>query len=52
MTKIPDDISLTLNQVKFPEDTPGNTDGVKYPTIFPLTQNGLNSQRFTYKTKS
>ena len=37
MTKIPDDISLTLHQAKFVEETPGNTNGVKFPANFPLT---------------
>ena len=32
--KIPDDITLTLCQVKFLEATPGTTNGVKYPATF------------------
>ena len=35
--KIPDDVTLTLHQVKFPEETPGTTDGVKYLANFPVT---------------
>ena len=27
MAKIPDDITLTLHQAKFPEETPGTTNG-------------------------
>ena len=37
MPKIPDDVTLTLHQVKFPEATPGTTKGVKYPFNFPVT---------------
>ena len=35
MAKIPDDITLTLHQAKFPEETPGTTNGVKYLANFP-----------------
>ena len=31
MVKFPDDITLTLHQVKFPEETPDTTKGVIYP---------------------
>ena len=37
MAKIPDDVTLTLHQVKFPEETPGTTKGVKLPANFPVT---------------
>ena len=31
MAIIPDDITLTLHQAKFPEETPGTTNGGKSP---------------------
>ena len=34
MAKIPDDVTLTLYQVKFPEETPGTTNGVNYLDYF------------------
>ena len=37
IAKIPDDVTLTLHQVKFPDETPGTTNGVKYPANFPVT---------------
>ena len=37
MAKIPDDVTPTLHQAKFPEETPGNTNGVKYMGSFPVT---------------
>ena len=37
MAKIPDNVTLTLHQAKFLEETPGNTNGVKYPSDFPVT---------------
>ena len=38
MTKIPNNITLTLHQAKFLEETPGTSNGAKYPDNFPLTQ--------------
>ena len=38
MAKIPDDITLTLHQVKFLKETPGTTNGVKYLENFLVTQ--------------
>ena len=38
MAKIPDNITLTLHQVKFTEETPGTTNGVKYLSNFLVTQ--------------
>ena len=38
MVKIPDNITLTLHQAKFLEETPGTTNGVKYLTNFLVTQ--------------
>ena len=35
--KIPDDVTLTLHQVKFLEETPGTSNGVKYLANFPVT---------------
>ena len=37
MAKIPDDITLTLNQAKFLEETPGTTNGVIYLANFLVT---------------
>ena len=34
MAKFPSNITLTLHQAKFPERSPGNSDGVKYPVEF------------------
>ena len=36
--KFPDNIALTLHQVKFLEETPGTTIGVIYQADFPVTQ--------------
>ena len=38
MVKIPDNITLTLHQAKFLEETPGTTNGVKYLANFLVTQ--------------
>ena len=38
MAKIPDDITLTLHQAKFPEETPGTTSGVNYLANFLVKQ--------------
>ena len=38
MAKIPHDVTLTLQQPKFPEETPDTTKRVKYPGNFMLTQ--------------
>ena len=35
MIKIPDDVTLTLHHAKIPEITAGNSNGLKYPAIFP-----------------
>ena len=35
--KITDDITLMLHQVKFLDETPGTTNGVKYLANFPST---------------
>ena len=37
MAEIPDDITLTLHQAKFLEETPGTLNGVKYPANFLVT---------------
>ena len=37
MAEIPDDVTLTPHQAKFQEETPGNTNGVKYMGDFPVT---------------
>ena len=37
MAKIPDNVTLTLHQVKFLEKTPGTTNGVKYLASFLVT---------------
>ena len=37
MTKFPNNVTLTLHNVKFPEKTPGATNGAKYLANFPLT---------------
>ena len=37
MTKTPDDITLTLQQVKFLEETPGTCIGAKYLASFLVT---------------
>ena len=40
MTKIPDDVTLTLHQAKFPEITTGNIkNGGNYLVEFPLDEN-------------
>ena len=36
MARIPDDVTLTLHQAKFPEETPGTTNGVKYPNFLAI----------------
>ena len=41
MAKVPDNITLTLQQAKLSDDSPRTTNGVKYPDNFP---SGLNSQ--------
>ena len=38
MVKFPDDVTLTLNQVKFVEETPDTTNRVIYPVNFTSTQ--------------
>ena len=38
MAKIPHDVTLTLQQAKFPEETPDTTNRVKYPGNFLLTR--------------
>ena len=38
MVKFPDDITLTLHQAKFPEETPDTTSRVIYPGNFLSTQ--------------
>ena len=38
MVKFPHDITLTLQQAKFPEETPDTTKRVKYPGNFLLTR--------------
>ena len=38
MVKLPDNITLTLHQVKFPEETPDTTSRVIYLGNFSLTQ--------------
>ena len=37
MVKFPHDVTLTLQQAKFPEETPDTTKRVKYPGNFMLT---------------
>ena len=50
MAKIPYDITLILQNAKFPEKTPGNFNRGNFMVEFPSGQNGLNSQRLTYET--
>ena len=42
MAKLPNDVTLVLHQVKFPEETPGTTNGVEYMANFPLTRKMVN----------
>ena len=37
LAKIPDNVTLTLHQEKFPEETPGTTNRVNYPANFLVT---------------
>ena len=37
MAKIPNNVTLTLHHAKFLEETPGTTNGVKYPANFLVT---------------
>ena len=38
MVKIPDDVTLTLQKARLLEETPGTTNGLKYPANFLVTQ--------------
>ena len=37
MAKLPNDVTLTPHQEKFPEETPDTSNGAKYLANFPLT---------------
>ena len=38
MARIPDDVTLTLHQAKFLEETPGTTNGLNFLANYPVTQ--------------